>query len=459
MRHRLDRRRPVIAALSILAGLLILVTPATARAATAGSILVLPTTGVVDPIMAEYLQGSLSSAAEGGAKAVVIKLNTPGGSLDSTQKIVSSLLDARVPVIVWVAPAGGYAASAGTFITLAANLAFMAPGTRIGAASPIDSSGGDIPGTLGEKVKNDAIAWVTSIAQVRHRPVAWAVGTVAEAKSSPATEAAAVGAVDGLAATIEEVVAQATGRTIQVGGRDVVLDLAGAPIQEAAINPFQGFLHLLADPNIALILFMVGFYGLLFELQNPNFVTGILGAIAIVLAFIGFGSLPLNLGGLLLIGLGFLLLALEPTVTSHGLLTVGGVACFLLGASALYTETGPFEPDVRVALPLLAVMTATTLVFGALITVTAIRTRRMAGPSWSTRGVASGTMGEVRRPLEPIGSVYVAGEEWSARSVDDRPIPRGTPVRVLRSDGLTVIVEPEQAPHPPTTIANQVTRA
>ena len=459
MRHRLDRRRPVIAALSILAGLLILVTPATARAATAGSIFVLPTTGVVDPIMAEYLQGSLSSAAEGGAKAVVIKLNTPGGSLDSTQKIVSSLLDARVPVIVWVAPAGGYAASAGTFITLAANLAFMAPGTRIGAASPIDSSGGDIPGTLGEKVKNDAIAWVTSIAQVRHRPVAWAVGTVAEAKSSPATEAAAVGAVDGLAATIEEVVAQATGRTIQVGGRDVVLDLAGAPIQEAAINPFQGFLHLLADPNIALILFMVGFYGLLFELQNPNFVTGILGAIAIVLAFIGFGSLPLNLGGLLLIGLGFLRLALEPTVTSHGLLTVGGVACFLRGASALYTETGPFEPDVRVALPLLAVMTATTLVFGALITVTAIRTRRMAGPSWSTRGVASGTMGEVRRPLEPIGSVYVAGEEWSARSVDDRPIPRGTPVRVLRSDGLTVIVEPEQAPHPPTTIANQVTRA
>ena len=207
MRHRLDRRRPVIAALSILAGLLILVTPATARAATAGSILVLPTTGVVDPIMAEYLQGSLSGAAEGGAKAVVIKLNTPGGSLDSTQKIVSSLLDARVPDIVWVAPAGGYAASAGTFITLAANLAFMAPGTRIGAASPIDSSGGDIPGTLGEKVKNDAIAWVTSIAQVRHRPVAWAVGTVAEAKSSPATEAAAVGAVDGLAATIEEVVA------------------------------------------------------------------------------------------------------------------------------------------------------------------------------------------------------------------------------------------------------------
>jgi membrane-bound serine protease (ClpP class) len=451
--HRLDRRRPVAAALLALAGLVLLALPA--AAATRGSILVLPTTGVVDPIMAEYLQGSLNGAADGGAKAVVIELNTPGGSLDSTQKIVSAMLGARLPVIVWVAPAGGYAASAGTFITLSANLAFMAPGTRIGAASPIDSSGQDIPGTLGEKVKNDAIAWITSIAQVRHRPIDWAVSTVDKASSYPATDAVAAGAVDGMAATIDDVVRQANGRTIQVGGQDVVLDLTAAPIQEAPINPFQGLLHLLADPNIALILFTVGFYGLLFELQNPNFVTGILGAIAIVLAFVGFGSLPLNLAGLLLIGIGLLLFALEPTVTSHGLLTVGGVVCFVLGASALYTQTGPFEPDVRVALPLLVVMTVTTSLFGILITLTAIRTRRMPGPLWSAPGVPSGTAGEVRRPLEPLGSVYVAGEEWSARSADDRPLPRGTPIRVVKTDGLTVIVEPDPtvaptANHQPT---------
>jgi membrane-bound serine protease (ClpP class) len=455
MRHRLDRRQPVMAALLSLAALLLVAAPTSA--ATAGSILVLPTTGVVDPIMAEYLQGSLGSAADGGAKAVVIKLDTPGGSLDATQRIVTAFLDARLPVIVWVAPSGGYAASAGTFITLAANLAYMAPGTRIGAASPIDSSGQDIPGTLGEKVKNDAIAWVTSIAQVRHRPVDWAVSTVAEARSSPATEAVSLGAVDGIASTIEDVVRQANGRTIQVGGRDVVLDLAGAPIQEAAINPFQGFLHLLADPNIALILFTVGFYGLIFELQSPNFVTGILGAVAIVLAFVGFGSLPLNLAGLILIGIGILLFALEPTVTSHGLLTAGGVVCFALGASALYTQAGPFEPDVRVALPLLVVMTATTAAFGALITLVAIRTRRMVGPSWAVAGVALGTIGQVRRPLEPIGSVYVAGEEWSARSLDDRPIPRGTPVRVIRSEGLTVIVEPDGSS--PPAPASQASRA
>jgi membrane-bound serine protease (ClpP class) len=451
----LDRRRPVLAALLALVGLLSFALPA--RAATAGSIIVLPTTGVVDPIMAEYLQGSLNGAADGGAKAVVIKLNTPGGALESTQRIVTAMLDARLPVIVWVAPSGGYAASAGTFITLAANLAFMAPGTRIGAASPIDSSGQDIPDTLGKKILNDTIAWVTSIAQVRHRPIDWAVSTVAEARSSPANEAVSLGAVDGIATTIEDVVRQANGRSIQVSGRDVVLDLAGAPIQETAINPLQGLLHLLADPNIALVLFTIGFYGLLYEVINPNFVTGIVGAVAIVLAFIGFGSLPLNLGGLLLIGIGILLFALEPTVTSHGLLTVGGAVCFVLGASALYTGTGPFEPDVRVALPLLAVMTATTAAFGALITVTAIRTRQMKGPSWAVSGVPAGTIGQVRRPLDPLGSVHVAGEEWSARSADDGPIPRGTPVRVVRSDGLTVIVEPDR--DAATSMSDQPTRA
>jgi membrane-bound serine protease (ClpP class) len=440
--HRLDRRRPVAAALLSVIGLIVLGT-GSAGAATRGAVVVLPTTGVVDPIMAEYLQGSLSGAADRGAKAVVIKLNTPGGSLDSTQKIVSSILEARVPVIVWVAPSGGYAASAGTFITLSANLAYMAPGTRIGAASPIDSSGQDIPDTLGKKVLNDAIAWVTSIAQVRDRPVDWAVSTVKDARSSSANEAVQLKAVDGIATTIDEVVAAANGKTITVAGQDVVLDLAGAPIEEAAINPFQGLLHLLADPNIALILFTIGFYGLLFELQSPNFVTGILGAIAIVLAFIGFGSLPLNLAGLLLIGIGILLFALEPTVTSHGLLTVGGVVCFVLGASALYTETGPFEPDVRVALPLIVVAAATGAGFGLLISATAIRTRRMPAPAGTVPVVVPiGTVGLVHRPLEPRGSIRAAGEEWSARSVDDKPLDRGTPVRVVGNEGLTAVVEP-----------------
>jgi membrane-bound serine protease (ClpP class) len=415
----------------------------------AGTIPVLPATGVVDNVLAGYLEDGIARAVRDGAPAVVIRLNTPGGSLDATQRIVSALLESAVPTIVWVAPAGGRAASAGTFITLAANLAFMAPGTNIGAASPVGGQGEDIPGTLGLKVKNDAIANIRSIAETRGRNVDWAVSTVDRAVSSAASEAVALHAVDAIAATLDEVGAAATGRTVTVaGGRQVTLDLAGATFEEMPMNPLQGLLHLLSDPNIAFILFTLGFYGLLFELQNPNFVTGILGAMAIILAFIGFGSLPLNLGGLLLIGLAIVLFALEFTVTSHGLLAVGGLVCFVLGASALYTEPGnPLAPAVSVALPLLIVTSVTTAAFVGVVVITAIRTRRLA-PTSGLVGAAfePGVRGVVHRPLTPTGSVHAGGEEWSARAVDGRSLDRGTPVRIVGTDGLTVLVEPDPSP-------------
>jgi membrane-bound serine protease (ClpP class) len=410
---------------------------------------VLPATGVVDPVMAGYIEDAINRAAANGSPAVVIKLDTPGGSLDSMQRIVTAELESTVPVIVWVAPAGGFAASAGTFITEASNLAYMAPGTRIGAASPVDSSGGDIQGTEGQKVKNDAIALMRSIAETRGRNVDWAVSTVDVAKSSPASEAVSVGAVNGMAATLEDLRSAVKGQTVTVqGGHTITLDLTTATFQEQAQNPFQSFLHLLADPNIAFLLFTAGSFALLFELQNPNFVTGILGAIALLLAFIGFGSLPLNLAGLLFLALGLILFALEPTVTSHGLLTIGGIVCFVLGASALYSEPGnPLAPDVSVAVPLIVVMTVTTAAFMTLIAVTAVRSRRMtATPGTIGTGVPVGTLGEVRRPLGPFGSVYVGGEEWSARAVDDRPIERGSAVRIVGTEGLTMLVEPSPEP-------------
>jgi membrane-bound serine protease (ClpP class) len=415
-------------------------------------IVVLRATGVVDSVMAGYLAEGIAGAERDGAAAVVIELDTPGGSLDATQRIVSSLLEARVPTIVWVAPAGARAASAGTFITLAANLAFMAPGTNIGAASPVDSSGGDIEGTLGEKVRNDAVAKMRAIAQERGRNEAWAVATVTEARSSSAIEAVAAGAVDGIAATIDEVRAAADGREVRVAGATLVLDLSGAEIRTAEMNPFQAFLHLLSDPNIAFILFTIGFYGLIFELQNPNFVTGILGALALILALVGFGSLPLNVAGLLLLGLAVVLFGLETTVTSHGLLTVGGLICFVLGASALYTAPGdPMAPIVGVALPLLAVMTVTTAAFGGLIAWAAIRSRSLVATA-GTAGApfALGSFGSVRRPLDPIGSVYAAGEEWTARTREGDVLDRGAPVRVVAIDGLTLVVEPDPSSSVPT---------
>jgi membrane-bound serine protease (ClpP class) len=412
--------------------------------AAGGDVVVMPADGEVDSVMAGAIETQLDAAAADGAAALVIRLNTPGGSLEATQRIVSAMLAARVPTIVWVAPAGGFAASAGTFITLSANLAYMAPGTRIGAASPIDGSGNDIPGTLGVKVRNDAIAWIRSIAEERHRPADWAASTVSAARSSPASEAVAVGAVDGMASTIQDVVAAANGRSVRVGGGDRVLDLAGAEIHEISPNPLGGILGLLADPNVAFLLFTIGVLALIFELQSPTILLGIGGVTAIALALIGFANLPVVPAGLLLVAIGLILLALEPAIPSHGLLTVGGLAAFVLGGSALYSQADGFGPAVRVAVPILVVAAATAAAFGALITLTAIRTRRMPGPSGIEAPVVpAGTLGEVRQRLDPVGSIYAAGEEWSARSADERPLERGVPVRVVRTDGLTLVVEQE----------------
>ncbi len=331
---RRPSHRPVLLALF---GVLLL------AAGTRGAgheVVVLPTTGIVDEGMARYLADGIARAERDDAAAVVIKLNTPGGSLFATNDIVGTLLEAKVPVIVWVAPAGGFAASAGTFITLASNVALMAPGTSIGAASPVSGEGEDITGTEGDKVRNDAIAKITAIAEARHRNVDWAVSAVRDAKSSPVSEAVKVGAVDGMAASLDEVLAFANGRQVEVGGQTITLDLSDASPIEVGMNPFQSFIRLLSDPTIAFLLLSVGSAGLIAELWSPNFVTGILGGLAVILAFIGLGTLPLNVGGLLLIILAMVLFGLEVTVTSHGLLGFGGLVCFALGASALYHGAG-----------------------------------------------------------------------------------------------------------------------
>lgn len=436
MTRRIDRR--LIGLLFSVGWLL-----ATGGAQAAGrEVVVLPTTGVVDNAMAQYLANGIQRATDDGAAAVVIKLNTPGGSLAATNDIVGTFLEAKVPIIVWVAPAGGFAASAGTFITLASNIALMAPGTSIGAASPVGGGGEDITGTEGQKVLNDAIAKITSIAEARHRNVSWAVQAVHDARSSPASEAVQLGVVDGMAATLDDVLAFANGKQVDVGGQTVTLDLTGATTTELGMNPFQQFIRLLSDPNIALLLLSVGSAGLLAEVWSPNFVTGILGALAIILAFIGLGALPLNIGGLLLIVLGLVLFGLELTVTSHGLLGVGGLVCFALGASALFSEPGdPFQPVVRVATPVIATIVATGGVFLVLVVFGAIRSREMAAPAGILAAtVPAGAIGQVRSTLAPLGSVYVAGEEWSARSADGTPIDRGASVKVVGTDGLTVLV-------------------
>ncbi|MBA3436198.1 MAG: nodulation protein NfeD [Chloroflexi bacterium] len=429
---------------------LVLLLAAPTRAATPGSVVILPTTGVVDQVMAGYLSDGIARAHRDGAEAVVVQLDTPGGSLDSTREIVKTLLDAPLPVAVWVAPSGSRAASAGTFITLAAHVAAMAPGTNIGAATPVGGQGEDIEGALGDKVMNDAIASITAIAESRERPVEWAVSTVEKAASYTVDQALEEGAIDLKVTSIEELLSRMDGLTVEVNGQPVTLQTAGAPTEELPMNPLQQFLHLLTDPNIAFILFTIGFYGIIFELQSPNFVTGILGAIALILAFIGFGSLPLNIGGLLLIGLAIVMFVLELTVTSHGLLAIAGIVCFALGAAALYTEPGtPTAPDVEVARPIIVAMTALTAAFMGVVVYFALRTHKLApvaiGGMSQGPIIPVGTPAAVRRPLAPEGSVYAVGEEWTARTVEGAAVARGTPVRVVGQDGLTLLVEPADA--------------
>jgi membrane-bound serine protease (ClpP class) len=409
---------------------------------------VVTATGVVDNVMAGYIEEAVARAAGDDSPGLIVQLNTPGGALDSTQRIVSALLEAPLPTIVWVAPSGGRAASAGTFITMAGNLAYMAPGTNIGAASPVGSGGEDIEGTLGKKVMNDAIKNMTAIAEARGRPVDWAVSTVRDAASYSASEAVAAGAVDGIAVSLEDVRREADGQVVTVASVPVTVDIRDAPLVDLPMNPFQSIIHLLSDPNVAFILLTLGFYGLLFELQSPNFVTGILGAIALILAFIGFGSLPLNVAGLLLIGLAVVLFVLEFTVTSHGLLAIGGIICFVLGAFTLYTAPGtPTAPDVRVAAPLIVGMAIATAGYVALVLFTVVRVRRRTAAyaggfgAGGSATVPAGSEAVVKTALAPLGVVYAAGEEWSARSETGAGIDPGAHVRVVGQEGLTLIVE------------------
>jgi membrane-bound serine protease (ClpP class) len=444
--HRRPSSLTVVRVFLLLLGVFSLLVSSVQAQGDERRVIVLPTTGVVDQIMSTYLREGIARGVEEGAAAVVIRLDTPGGSLEATREIVQSLLAAEVPVMVWVGPPGARAASAGTFLTLAAHVASMAPATNIGAATPVSGGGEDIPDDLGKKVLNDTIATITSIAEERDRPVEWAVSTVVDAASFTVDEALAAGAIDLKADSIEDLLAQADGMTVNVAGEEVVLETAGADIDVLNMNPLQAFLHLLSDPNIAFILFTLGFYGIFFELQNPNYVTGILGAFALILAFIGFGSLPLSIAGLLLIGLAVILFVLELSVTSGGLLTVGGLVAFALGASAFYTTPGdPVAPEVSVAPEVIITMTALTglVVVGILYAV--MKGRRAPqlalGASHIDQLVPIGTGAPVRRTLDPDGTIYVMGEEWTARSADGSILDRGTPTRVVGHEGLTLIVE------------------
>jgi membrane-bound serine protease (ClpP class) len=413
-------------------------------------VVVLPTHGVVDGVMASYVAGGVKQAESDGAAAVIIQLDTLGGASDAMESIVQSL-HATIPTIVWVGPSGAKAASAGTFITLSANLAYMAPSTNIGAASPVAAGGQDIASVYGQteadKVMNDAVNYIKSIAQERHpQAVDWAISTVQQAKSYSAQEALDAHAINGIASSLDEVLKQADGQEVTINGAQVVVHTSGATIKTIDEDFIQTLLHDLDDPNIAFILLVLGVLCVAIEFFHPTVLVGLTGAFCLALAFYGAGSLPLNILGVILVVLGIVMLILEPAVPSHGLLTVGGIVSFVIGAVAFYGSPGPYLPAASVAWPIIAVMTAAAAAYGLVIVRTLLALRNRPVPEGvglvGSEDEVVGKEGVVERDLDPSGTVYVARESWSAILEGGESAPRGTKVRVIRKEGLTLVVEP-----------------
>jgi membrane-bound serine protease (ClpP class) len=413
---------------------------ASALGASSGPILVGHISGEINPITARYVDRVVADGEADNAAAVIFVIDTPGGDIDSTYKITARFLAARVPIVTFVSPQGARAASAGTFITLAGNVAAMAPATNIGAAHPVDSSGNDIQGDLRLKIENDAVAHIVNIAKARGRNEQWAEDAVRKSVSARVDEALAQHVVDLQANDVPDLAAKMDGRTVKTAAGDVALATKNAAIEDDGLNPIENVLHFVVDPQIAVLLFTLGTYGLIFELSNPGLIfPGIVGVIAIFLALFAFGTLDANGAGIAFMVFAIVLFALEIKVPAHGLLTVGGIVSLVIGLVILFPPVRPTFPGVRATVePLIAlfVVGVTVLFFGV-----AVRTALRPLPVASGASLLLGAQGVAKSDIAPRGIAHVAGEDWSVVS-EGGNIPMGGQVRVKRVDSVRLIVEP-----------------
>jgi membrane-bound serine protease (ClpP class) len=392
--------------------------------------------GVINPVAAEYLHDALVDAQENKAEALIIRLNTPGGLDPSMRLIIKDITSASIPVVVYVSPSSGRAASAGVFITMAAHVAAMAPGTNIGAAHPVAIGGGEMDKTMKEKVENDSVAYLKSIAEQRGRNVAWAEDAIRKSVSVTEREAVKLKVVDLVAEDMPALLKQLDGRTIPLQSGPAVLHTAGIAVREFPIGLRLELLNALSDPNIAYVLMTIGTIGIMAELYNPGAILpGIVGAISLILAFYSFQSLPVNYAGVLLFLLGIVFFILEATVTSYGLLAIGGVVAMLLGSMMLIkTDVEFLQISWSVILPVVALAAAFSLLMVGM-GVRAMRRRPATG-----REEMVGLVGIVKTALIPQGQLAVHGELWEA--ISDLPLQPGDKAEVIRVDGLRLYVKP-----------------
>jgi membrane-bound serine protease (ClpP class) len=405
--------------------------------AAPGTVQVITIDGTINPAAAEYIHRGIEKADAAHAECLVIRLNTPGGLLKSTRVIVSDLLASPLPVIVYVSPSGAQSASAGVFVTLAANFAAMAPGTNIGAAHPVGLQGGEKDSIMNEKATNDAAAFIRTISENRHRNVRWAEDAVRLSISITETEALHDSVIDGIAPTLNDLLTMLDGRTMTTSRGTRMLHTADAQVQEEEMGTGYRILDLLSDPNVAYILFLLGLYGLIFELYNPgSIVPGVVGVIAIILALYSFHTLPVNYAGAALIIVGIVLFLLEIKITSYGLLTVGGLIALVLGSIMLISPSSNLEL-VSISWGVIIPAVLFTALFFIFAIGMGIRAQ-MKRPVTGIEGLI-GELGIVARDLDPQGQVRVHGEIWSARSAGET-IPAGERVVVERVEGLLLTV-------------------
>lgn len=393
--------------------------------------------GSINPASADFIHEAITTAGNEDAAALVIQIDTPGGLLDSTKSIVKDLLGAPLPVIVYVAPSGGGAASAGVFITMAGNIAAMAPGTNIGAAHPVGAQGESIEGDMGEKVENFAASLSKSIARERGRNVEWAEKAVRESVSITEHEALELKVVDLVATSIDDLLQQADRRTVRVHNRDVELRLAGATVVAQEMRLKQKVLNVLADPNVAYLLMMAGMLGLYVEFTSPGlFFPGVAGAICLLLGLTSLQVLPINYSGLALIALGLVLLISELFLPSFGVLGFGGILSFVLGSLLLFDTP---ESDLTIE-PLIVYAAAATFGGFTLIAGYLVYSAHRRKPALGREGLI-GEIGEVRQRIGgrgQRGKVFVHGEYWNA--VADEAIEVNERVEIASVDGMKVTV-------------------
>ncbi len=401
------------------------------------SVIVLTADCAVNPAMVDYIEYGIQKGLSTDAECIVIKLNTPGGLLTCTRTIVKDFLQSKIPIVVYVAPGGSQAASAGVFITLASHIAVMAPGTNIGAAHPVTLQGTQ-DSIMMEKATNDASAFIRTISDKRKRNVKWSEDAVRKSLSITENEALKLKVIDFVAKDIDELLSTINGEEVETAEGKKIIDTSNYKLISLKMTISQKLLSILSDPNVAYILFMLGIYGLFFELYNPGAIfPGVIGAICIILAFYSMNTLPINYAGLALIILSIILFILEIKIVSHGMLTVGGIISLLLGSIMLISPESILE-TMEISMELIIFIIVLTTLFFLVVITLGIKAQKRK-PVTGLEGLI-GEKGVVVSKLNPEGEIIVHGEYWKAES-DENGINKGNLIEVIGVDNLKLKVK------------------